>query len=233
MSRQYLAAGIGQPAQYTTIRSGFDLDPFLEASRDDAFRLRFGFRPDDFVVGKISRLADRKGHDDLFAVAPELLRQCPKMKFLLVGDGRLRARFERQAAQPELSGHFVFTGLVPPVEVPRYVGAMDALVHLSRREGLPRALPQALAAGKPVVAFDCDGAAEVCIEGQTGFLLPPGDRVGLRKRLLELAADPALCGRLAEAGRRHVREQFTVERMVADLEELYRRLAAERGIPCA
>ena len=52
---------------------------------------------------------------------------------------------------------------------------MDALVHLSLREGLPRALPQALAAGKPVVAYDCDGAQEVCLDNETGFLVPPGD----------------------------------------------------------
>ena len=52
---------------------------------------------------------------------------------------------------------------------------MDALVHLSLREGLPRALPQALAAGKPVIAYDCDGAREVCLEDETGFLVPPGD----------------------------------------------------------
>ena len=68
---------------------------------------------------------------------------------------------------------FVFAGLVPPDEVPRYVGIMDRLAHLSLREGLPRALPQALAAGKPVVAYDCDGAREVCLENETGFLCAP------------------------------------------------------------
>ena len=69
--------------------------------------------------------------------------------------------------------NFIFTGLVPPAEVPRYVGIMDALAHLSLREGLPRALPQALAAAKPVVAYDCDGAGEVCLEDETGFLVRP------------------------------------------------------------
>ena len=58
--------------------------------------------------------------------------------------------------------HFIFAGLVPPTEVPKFVGIMEVLVHLSLREGLPRALPQALAAAKPVIAYDCDGAREVC-----------------------------------------------------------------------
>ena len=82
---------------------------------------------------------------------------------------------EALAKSSGMERHFIFTGLIPPDEVPRYVGIMDALVHLSQREGLPRALPQALAAGKPVVAYDCDGAREVCIENETGFLIRPGD----------------------------------------------------------
>jgi glycosyltransferase involved in cell wall biosynthesis len=234
MSRQYLAAGIGQPRQYSTIYSGFDLAPFLTASEHrEELRRQLGFQPGDFVVGKIARLAELKGHDDLFTVAPELVRECPGMKFLLVGDGGLRSRFERLARRPGLAGHFVFTGLVTPAQVPRYIGAMDALVHLSRREGLPRALPQALAAGKPVIAFDCDGAAEVCRTGETGFLLAPDDLSGLRQRLAELAARPALCSRLGEAGREWVRNRFSAERMVTELEELYRRLAPDHGIPCA
>jgi len=107
-------------------------------------------QPEDFVVGTIARLVKLKGHDDLFAVAPELVRRCPQIKFLLVGDGAYRTRFEALARSLKLERHFVFTGLVPPDDVPSLVGIMDALVHLSLREGLPRALPQALAAAKPV-----------------------------------------------------------------------------------
>ena len=72
---------------------------------------------------------------------------------------------------------------------------MDALVHLSLREGLPRALPQALAAAKPVVAYDCDGASEVCLDGQTGFLVQPGDLTGLKNRLLQLAERRRRCAK--------------------------------------
>jgi glycosyltransferase involved in cell wall biosynthesis len=81
-----------------------------------------------------------------------------------------------------LRGYFVFAGLVPPSEIPRYVASMDLLVHLSLREGLPRALPQALACGKPVVAFDVDGAREVCLDGETGLLVTGRgcDRIGQR-----------------------------------------------------
>ena len=230
MTTQYLAAGIGRPRQYTKVFSGFPLEPFLAAKNDPALRAKLGLQPDDFVVGTIARLVKLKGHDDLFAVAPELIRRCPQMKFLLVGDGEYRARFENLARSLGLERHFVFTGLVPPGEVPALVGVMDALVHLSLREGLPRALPQALAAAKPVIAYDCDGAREVCLDNETGFLLRPGDLEGLKNRLLQLARDPGLRERFGRHGQSFVRQNFSVEGMVDGIYALYQKLAAERGL---
>ena len=229
MRDQYLNAGIGRREDYTRVFSGFDLKPYLTATRNPALAARWGLKPGDFVVGKIARLFELKGHDDLFEAAPELVRRIPNIRFLLVGDGPWRARFEALAASPGLTGRFVFTGLVKPEEVAAQVGLMDALVHLSRREGLPRALPQASAAGKPLVAFDCDGAGEVCRTGETGFLIPPGDRAALVDSLTRLAADPALCQRLGMVGREFVRSRFSVDRMVSDLDQLYRYLIGQRG----
>jgi glycosyltransferase involved in cell wall biosynthesis len=230
MKEQYLAAGIGRPEHYAKIFSGFPLEPFLAAKNDPELRRKLGIAPDDFVIGKIARLFKLKGHDDLLAVAPELVRQNPKIKFLFVGDGEWRGRFENLAKSLGVEKHFVFTGLVPPAEVPRYVGIMDALVHLSLREGLPRALPQALAAAKPVVAYDCDGAREVCLDSQTGFLVKPGDLTVLKNRLLQLAGDAALREILGRSGQGFVRENFAVENMVDAIYNLYLKLAAERGI---
>ena len=230
MKTQYLAAGIGRPEQYTKIFSGFDLEPFLTAKNDPALREKLGLQPDDFVVGTIARLVKLKGHDDLFAVASELVRQNPKIKFLLVGDGEFRARFENLARSLKLERHFIFTGLVPPAEVPKFVGLMDALVHLSLREGLPRALPQALAAAKPVIAYDCDGAREVCLDGETGFLIQPGDLKTLTAKILQLSDNPKLRGQFGSRGQEFVRENFAVEQMVDSIYNLYLKLAAERGI---
>jgi glycosyltransferase involved in cell wall biosynthesis len=229
MSRQYLAAGIGHPAQYTRIFSGFDLLPFAQATNDPQVRAQFGLSPDDIVLGKIARLFKLKGHEDLFAAAPSLVRACPRLRFLLVGDGAWRGRFERQARGLGLERHFIFAGLVPPEQVPALVGIMDMVVHLSLREGLPRALPQALAAGRPIIAYDVDGAREVCHDEQTGFLLRAGDLHGLQDRVLRLAHDPALRERLGGQGQHFVRERFSVERMVDELYDLYQRLTATRS----
>jgi glycosyltransferase involved in cell wall biosynthesis len=230
MTEQYLAAGIGHPKQFTRIFSGFNLAPFLSATNDSAWRARWGLGPADFVVGKIARLFKLKGHDDLFAVAPRLIKQCPQTRFLLVGDGAWRSRLETMAHDLGLDRHFIFTGLVPPEEVPRLVGIMDVVVHLSRREGLPRALPQALAAARPVVACDCDGAREVCREGETGYLVPVGDLAALTDRLLLLGRNPGLRDRLGRRGQQLVRAEFAVEKMVDELYALYQRLAASIGV---
>jgi glycosyltransferase involved in cell wall biosynthesis len=106
------------------------------------------------------------------------------------------------------------------------MGIMDCLVHLSSREGLPRALPQALATGKPVVAYDCDGAKEVCFNNDTGFLVAPGDLRSLKDHLLRLATDDSLRARLGERGRQFVRERFSAQQMVDELYQLYLRLGA-------
>jgi len=224
MKQQYLAAGIGRPDQYTRIFSGFPLEPFLSSTNDPRLRVQLGLGPEDVVVGMIARLFKLKGHDELLAVAPALVRSCPRMKFLFVGDGPWRERLEDRARSGGLQEHVVFTGLVAPEAVAPLVGVMDMVVHLSLREGLARALPQALAAARPVVAYDADGAKEVCWDNMTGFLLRPGDLPGLRDRLLRLAQDPVLRERLGRRGQQFVRERFGVQRMVDDLYGLYLRL---------
>jgi len=226
MTEQYLAAGIGRPEQYTRIFSGFDLDPFLNAKNDPALRSKLGIGPDDFVIGKVARLFEHKGHEDLIAAVLGMASLQPKLKLLFVGDGKLRPKLEGLAAQ-SLRGRVVFAGLVRPEEVPDYLGVMDAVVHLSRREGLARVLPQALAAGKPVVAYDCDGAREVCLDNETGFLVPVGDLLSVSDRLEKLLEQPHTRECLGTRGRELVKEWFPTQRMVDDLHALYLRLQAE------
>ena len=122
-------------------------------------------------------------------------------------------------------GKFVFTGLVPPERVPELIGAMDIVVHTSLREGLARVLPQGLISGKPIVSYDVDGAREVCIPGQTGFLLPPKAVSELAEALGTLAADPHLRHRLGETGRMRFTQQFRHQTMTERLRVIYAQLS--------
>jgi glycosyltransferase involved in cell wall biosynthesis len=228
MTEQYLAAGIGAPDQYVTIHSGMNINAFLNAPRDDSIRESLGISKDDLVVGKMARLFRLKGHEFLFAAAPRIVAAVPNVKFLLVGDGIYRERFERLVTGMGLRSRFVFAGLVPPQEIPRFVASMDLLVHLSLREGLPRAIPQALACGKPVVAFDVDGAREVCLDGQTGLLVRAEDGTALAGAVIRLLQDTSLAHTMGAQGRELVTESFSEARMVQQLDGLYRRLWAAR-----
>ncbi len=101
---------------------------------------------------------------------------------------------------------------------------MDLLVHLSLREGLPRSLPQALAAGKPVIAFDVDGAREICLPGRTGILLTAGDADGLVEAVTGLLHDPPARHRMGRSGRALAVQEFGDAQMVDRIEKLYRDL---------
>ena len=229
MTKLYLAAGIGNPAMYTRIFSGFNLGPFLNATNDPVLRRQLGLAKDDFVIGKVGRLFRLKGHADLIGAFAKIIPEAPHARLLLVGDGLLRDELENQVRALGLSGKVVFTGLVPPGEVARYVGIMDCLAHLSYREALSRALPQALAAGKPVVAYDFDGADEVCLENRTGFVVRTGDTETVAKRLLQFAEDAALREKFGRAGRIFVKENFSIEKMVDDQYDVYLKLAARKS----
>jgi glycosyltransferase involved in cell wall biosynthesis len=229
MTKLYLAAGIGRPEMFTRIFSGFDLEPFLNASNDLALRKKLGLDKNHFVIGNIGRLFKLKGHADLIAAFAKILLQVPHARLLFVGDGLLRGEIENQIHALGLDGKVIFTGLVPPGEVARYVGIMDCLAHLSYREALSRALPQALAAGKPVIAYDFDGADEVCLENETGFIVRTGDTDAAAQRLLQLANDPALRERFGRAGTVFVRDNFSIEKMVDDQYHVYLKLLERRA----
>ena len=224
MEKQYLKAGIGDPKNFTRIFSGFNLKPYSSDHNTMEIRNQLGISKDDFVVGKIARLFDLKGHDSLFKIAPFLVKELPNIRFLLIGDGPLKEKFKSTVKQIKCEKNFIFAGLVPPSNIPSLINSIDTLIHLSRREGLARALPQAMAASKPIVAFDYDGAGEVCLNEKTGLLVDRGDQEEVIKSILRLAKDQKLCERLGQSGRLFVQDKFTIERMVDDQYRLYKRL---------
>jgi glycosyltransferase involved in cell wall biosynthesis len=224
--------GVAPREKFTTVYSGMDVEPFLSA---DENRLRrreeLGIRPNQVVIGKIARLFHLKGHEDLISAAVQVVKRCPQVVFLLVGDGLLRESLTRRIDSLGLAEHFRFTGLVPPSQVPEWIGAMDALVHTSYREGLARALPQALIAGKPAVSYDVDGAREVVISDQTGYLVQPRDISGLAEALIKLAENDSLRQALGRAGRSRFTDQFRHQTMTRRIREIYQRVRAGEIAP--
>jgi glycosyltransferase involved in cell wall biosynthesis len=226
MRDQSLAAHIGRREQYVTVYSGMDTSQFLNPPVDRAtVRRELGLADEHIAVGTIARLFDLKGHDDLLDIAPRLCERFPNLRWLWVGDGTLRARFEHRIRQMKLSDRFILTGMVPPAQIPQLAGAMDLLVHPSRREGLARALPQGQLAGKPVITYDIDGAKEGVLDGESGFVLPPFEKFQLADKIALLLGDAELRYRMGEAGRAFALSRFDTKVMVAGLEQVYRSVA--------
>jgi len=230
MTDLLVAHRVAPRAKCVTIHSGMDTRPFLDANRNrDATRRSLGFADDQIVVGNPARLFRLKGHSDVVDAARGLVRAFPRVRFLFVGDGVLREACEQRIRGAGLESYFVFTGLVPPSRIPDLIGAMDVLVHASLREGLARALPQTLLAGKPVVSYDIDGAREVVLDGITGFLVPPRSIAGLESALARLVADPSLRARFGSEGRNRFAERFDHRAMTGSLRDVYARLLSRAG----
>lgn len=222
-------AGVAPRDKFVTIYSGMDVEPFLQAGRSrESMRAKLGFGADDIVVIKVARLFHLKGHQDLIQASAEVIERNRHVKFLFVGDGILRPQLQRQIASLGLSDHFVFTGLLPPEQIPAHLGAADMLVHTSYREGLARALPQALISGLPAISYDVDGAREVVLDRITGRLVAPADISGLSAAITQLAADAELRAEQGREGRVRFSERFNHHTMTRLIREQYEQLLATK-----
>lgn len=209
------------------VRSGIDLAAFAGA---DALRAqtreRMGLPPDAPVAGLIGNLKPQKAPLDFVELAARVAAQRPEARFFLAGDGELRAAVEARIAQRGLQGKLQLLGWRH--DVPGLLGALDVLVLTSAWEGLPRVCPQAMAAGRPIVATAVDGVPEAVVHGRNGLLFAPGDAAAGAAHVLALLGDPALRARMAAEGRAAAGE-FAAERMIAEQERLYSELLASRG----
>jgi len=230
MRDQSLARGLGEASQYVTVYSGMSTAVFVNPPvARDVVRKQLGLSDDHIAVGTIARLFDLKGHEDLLEFAPQLCAKYPNLRFLWVGDGSRRAEFEKRIAQMNLKDRFILTGLVPPTRIPELCGAMDVVVHPSRREGLARALAQGALARCPVVTYDIDGNREALIEGETGYLVQPFNTEMLKLRLMRLLDDPVALRHMGERGRAFALARFDTQAMVDGLERVYAGLLREKG----
>jgi glycosyltransferase involved in cell wall biosynthesis len=181
----------------------------------------------DTVVGTITRLVWKRGHEELLQAASIIRQSEPSAKLVVVGDGPLRASLEAQARELGLNGGVRFLGAVP--NAASLLPHFDVFVLSSVLEGMSNALLEAMAAGRPVVATRVGGNTELVVDGETGFLVPPKDPAAMASAVVRLARDSNLARRFGDAGRRRVASEFTLDRMVHRLESLYDDLLRRAG----
>jgi len=202
--------GIQKPGHFTVIPSGVDLARFEVGEDARALaRQRLGIAPDAPVVALLARLDELKGHDDLLDVLPKLVVRFPEIQLLFIGDGWRRAHLEKRIAEAGVSDHVRLMGLIPHELVREVLPAADVKVLPSYQEGQSRTLVEALLCGCGIVAYDVGGIGSVCIDGETGKLVPVGDKAGLTNAISWMIDHPADRHTMIEHGRAMVREKFS------------------------
>ena len=196
-------------------------------------RGKFGLSESDQVVGFVGRMVGEKGIIELVEAMGTVIKAIPGAKLMMVGDtlDDDRDRGVKEVVRQEISTNglaskVVFTGFVE--DVPEVMSAMDLFVLPSHREGMPRTVIEAMAAGKPVVATDIRGCREEVLEGVTGLLVPVNSPQPLAQAIIKILSNPEMARKMGKAGRKRA-EEFFDEDLVLDREiEVYQELVKTR-----
>ncbi len=210
-----------------TIGYGVDTRQFSPHVDGNHLRREFLESSEGLLVGTVGRLSPQKGHASFIEAAALVLSRFPTARFIIEGEGELRAPLAAQIRAMGLDGVIKLIGTRR--DIPELMAALDIFVLTSTFEGLPLSLLEAMASSKAVVAPSIDGIPDAVEDGVTGRLVPPRDAGAVAEAIMGLLGNPALRRRMGEAGRRRVEREFTVERMVDRTEELYQSVLRQKG----
>jgi glycosyltransferase involved in cell wall biosynthesis len=214
---------VAAPQKLVAIPLGFELGEYLacESLRGE-LRRELAITDDTRLIGIIARLTPIKAPQLFLDVARRVRQERPDVQFLLVGGGEMRELLEGSARKMGLTGIVRFLGWRR--DLPRLYADLDVVVLTSKNEGTPVSLIEAMASGVPVVSTNVGGVPDIVVDGVNGYLVPPGDEDALTVAILDLLNRPARASVMGQEGRRSVRLQYTVERLVNDMDNLYKEL---------
>jgi len=187
----------------------------------DADEVRRGLGVPDAapLLGVVARLAPQKGVLEFLDAARRIVDADPSVRCVVAGDGPLMQELEDRRATLGLEAHVQLLGYIDWVR--ELIGALDLLVIPSLSEGSSVVAMEAMALGKPVVATDVGGVAEVVIDGETGRVVEPGDPEALARAVNELLTDRAGATAMGERGRTRARSHFDVADMLERTKAVY------------
>jgi glycosyltransferase involved in cell wall biosynthesis len=217
VTQRLLGAGVRRE-RVRLVRNGIDLRRF-EGGKDGVGA------EGEVVVGLVGRLAWEKGVDVFLAAASQLVREFPRAKFVVAGEGPDAERLERMLDQLKIRGRAELLGRRE--DMPALYRSLDIMVSASRQEGLPMAILEGMASGLPMVATRVGEVPTVVRDGVTGFVVEPGDAGALAEAMAKLLGDPALRWRFGEAGRETIEAEYSAARMTAEYLRVYEEAIAE------
>jgi glycosyltransferase involved in cell wall biosynthesis len=223
VAREAVEMRLAPPGGILVVPSAVDLDVIPTVS-DPRLRAELGIAQDDRLVGTVGRLDFQKAPLGFVRMAARVAAVRPGTRFVMVGDGTLLS--ETRAEARRLGVEVIFTGVRP--DAARIAACFDVYVVASLYEGLGRALTEALASARPVVATAVNGVVDMIEPGSTGLLAPPADPEALARNVVWMLEHPQEARRMGEAGRARARTVFRAEFMCGLIDLTYARLL---GLP--
>jgi len=226
VKNELVGYGIAKPGKITVIPLGFDLEPFFNShTQRGGFRREMGLSDETKLVGIVGRIFPIKNHALFLESAARIFAREPAARFVIVGDGVLRATLEKQARELGITDRVLFTGWRR--DLPRIYADLDTLVISSDNEGTPVSAIEAMASSCPVVATHVGGLPDLITDHETGILVPPRDARGMARAVLDLFQNPQLARDTARKAMTAARERFALERLIVDMDHLYRQLVEQ------
>lgn len=213
-----IANRICKEEKFALIYNGIDLEHFQQQVDKRAVCMELGLDPECKIVGMIGRLDKQKNPLDFIRAAAIVVKNYPKVQFVIAGDGVLRPECESLIKELNLAGKFFLLGYRNDINRLYPILTLTALSSLW--EGLPVVFQESMIAGKPIVANDVDGARDVIVDGKTGYLVTPHQPQEMADRILNLLNDENLCDQMGVTAKRHA-QRYSSENMIKQVVSLY------------
>ena len=212
-----------KPDKIQVILCGIDTKKFHTKNDDEAFKTRYHCQGSKVILS-VGRLNYQKGFQYLIEAMPAVLQQIPNVKLIIIGEGEQFAYLKQLSKSLGLSESVIFTGAIDSTEIPTAYSAADVFVLPSLFECLPLVIIEAQAAGKPVIGTRVGGTPEGIVEGETGFLVEPGDPKPLGAAIIRVLSDERFARKMGEKGKEFVEARFSIQSAVSSVIEAYKKL---------
>ncbi|HHV61375.1 MAG TPA: glycosyltransferase family 4 protein [Firmicutes bacterium] len=203
---------------------GVDLDYYgpdnTDNTRDNKIDIGFEICPGSPIVLCVGEFTPNKNQALLIDAWKYVIAEVPRAKLLFAGQGECEGQLKERVSGNGLSGSVHFLGY--RTDIPKLLSLANVVTQVSKREGLPRSIMEAMAAGKPTVATSVRGNCDLVRDGVNGFLVPLGDPKSLAKALIRLLVDKDLAQRMGMAGREMIQE-YSLDRILQEMWDIYQR----------
>lgn len=210
------------------IPNGIDTERFKPKGNFADIRKEFSIKESDIVVGFVGRVVPAKGLEYLIDALPFLKKEFKNIKLLITGEGSTMERLKKKAKENNVHDSIIFTG--KRRDIPDILSCTDIFVMPSVAEGLPNALLEAMAMGKPIVATEVGGIPEVIKNGHSGLLVPPRNPEALATAIKDLISNDQLAAKMGQVARHIVLDNFSIWSIAQKWQTLYLSILREKGL---